>query len=430
MKITRTSPATTASPSPLLWLLISMPLLALGMMMAVSMLLAELVFEPGLDLGVYRKAADFIAAGANPYDAATFNTSDLRWQYPPFALLLVAPLHFVPLESLFAFWATFAIALPLLAMIAVAARRILGPTSMTLATVARRTLLVAALTVVAVSASAVLNTFHLGQIGVLLAALVFWDLVAPDSWRGFGRWRIPRGVGVGLATAVKLTPAIFIVHLLITRQWRTAINAILTTLASWTLAFVIFPSFSVYFWFQGGLFRAASDNSPERIVHEDNIAIGAAFDRIRIDMGADIATMSATPRLAIMVVAGVVGLLAAAYLHRSGRGMLAVLVVGLTATLVSPVSWLHHGTFLALLAPVVLLVALHAHRNRKYAAGPLYVLGVALFAIVALPSQVIDSRFLQPAPIDGLYFTVALILSILTLTALARQSDTAATHLD
>lgn len=413
-----------------MWLMISMPLVALGIAMAISMVLAELVFEPGLDLGVYRKAADFIAAGANPYDSATFDTADLRWQYPPFALFLVAPLHWIPIDLLFAFWTVTAIALPLLVMVAVAARRILGPVESGLRAHVMRAIIVVSLTVVAASASTILNAFHLGQIGVLLAALVFWDLAAPNSWMGRGRWRIPRGVGVGLATAIKLTPAIFVVHLLITKQWRIAINAILTTLTSWLIAFIVFPSFSFYFWFQGGLFRAASDNSPERIVHEDNIAIGAAFDRIRIDLGADIATMSAMPRLVIMVLAGVLGLLAARYLHRAGRGLLAVVAVGLTATLVSPVSWLHHGTFLALLAPVVLLVALRARKDGKYSAGPFYVLGVALFTIVALPSQVIDSRFLQPAPIDGLYFTVTLLLGLAAMTALARQSDTTVTRLD
>ena len=30
--------------------------------------------------------------------------------------------------------------------------------------------------------------------------------------------------GIGLATAVKLTPALFIVYLMITRQWRAAID--------------------------------------------------------------------------------------------------------------------------------------------------------------------------------------------------------------
>lgn len=411
------------------WALISLPLWVLGIMLATSMAIGESIFATGTDLYVYRKAADFIAAGMNPYDAATFNVEDLRWQYPPFALFLVAPLHLVPADMLFNMWTAFAIIIPLIVMIAVATRRILGPVAKTGKAKLFRTLLIAFLSVIAASASPILNAFHLGQIGVLLSAFIVWDLFAPDEWRGGKRIRIPRGVGVGLATAIKLTPGIFVIHLLLTRQWRTAINAILTTLTSWTLAFIVFPSFSTYFWFQGGLFRAASENSPERIIARDNIAIGAAFDRVRVDFGADLVTLNATPRLAIMIAAGILGLLAAAYLHRIGRGMLAVLVVGLTATLVSPVSWLHHGTFFALLAPVVLLVAVRARQNGSYASGPLYVLGVALFTVVALPSQIIDTRFLQPAPIDGLYFTVALILSIVTLAAVGRQKDMAATRL-
>lgn len=412
------------------WVLISLPLWILGIMLAGSMVLGQSIFQPGTDLFVYKKAADFVTAGANPYDAATFNMGELRWQYPPFALFLVAPLHFIPTDALFIVWTALAVAIPVLAMIAVVARRILGPVEKTVKGVLLRTLTILALGVVAASASTILDTYQLGQIGVLLAAFVVYDLVAPDSWRGLGPVRIPKGVGVGLATAIKLTPAIFIVHLMITRQWRTATNAILTTLTSWTLAFIVFPSYSVYFWFQGGLFRAATENEPERIVHEDNISIGAAFDRIRIDLGADITTMSAAPRLALLVVVAILGLLAAAYLHRANRVILAVFVVGLTATLVSPISWLHAGTFLALLAPTLFLIAMRARREGKYSAGPLYVMGVAMFAVVALPSQIIDTRFLQPAPIDGLYFTVALILSIVALTALGRQKDTEVTRLN
>ena len=42
-----------------------------------------------------------------------------------------------------------------------------------------------------------------------------------------GSWA---GVGIGLATAVKLTPALFIAYLLITRQWRVAATAVGTTI--------------------------------------------------------------------------------------------------------------------------------------------------------------------------------------------------------
>ena len=42
-----------------------------------------------------------------------------------------------------------------------------------------------------------------------------------------GAWA---GVGIGLATSVKLTPALFILYLLVTRQWRAAMTAIGTTI--------------------------------------------------------------------------------------------------------------------------------------------------------------------------------------------------------
>lgn len=61
------------------------------------------------------------------------------------------------------------------------------------------------------------GTFSFGQVNLLLPALVL-----VDAWllsTGRGRWA---GVGIGLAAAVKLTPAIFIGLLLLARRWRAA----------------------------------------------------------------------------------------------------------------------------------------------------------------------------------------------------------------
>lgn len=423
MKLSSSQPAKPRSF--LFWLAVSLPLWVLGIMLAVSMVLGQIVFGPGTDLWVYDRAADFIAQGANPYDSATFDYGELRWQYPPFALLLVMPLAFVPNEWLFPFWSIAAILLPLSVIVAVATRNILGPVSAGAASWTRRALLIGGLTVIAGSASAIINGWHLGQIGVVLMALVLYDLLAPASWRKAFKWTLPQGIGVGLATAIKLTPGIFIVHFLITRQWRAAITSILTVLTSWTAAFILFPSFSIQFWLQGGLLRASTENSPERLVQADNISFAGAFDRLRLMSGVDIHSLTAAPRLGLMVILAIAGLLAAAYLHRRGRGILGLLVVGLTATLVSPVAWLHHATWFALLAPVLFLMALRAKRSEPTAVGPLYVTAVGFFAIVALPSQVILTRFLQPEPINGLYFTAALLVSILGLTALGRVRGTA-----
>ena len=64
------------------------------------------------------------------------------------------------------------------------------------------------------------ETVNFGQVNTLLLFLVAVDLLrllpAGNRWAG---------VGIGLATAIKLTPGIFIVYLLVTGRWRAAVTA-------------------------------------------------------------------------------------------------------------------------------------------------------------------------------------------------------------
>src|SRR6185503_21371042 len=61
------------------------------------------------------------------------------------------------------------------------------------------------------------ETITFGQVNTLLLTLVAGDMLL-----GVARGRRWAGVGIGLATAIKLTPGVFILYLLITRRWRPA----------------------------------------------------------------------------------------------------------------------------------------------------------------------------------------------------------------
>ena len=61
------------------------------------------------------------------------------------------------------------------------------------------------------------QTLSFGQINIYLALLVLVDLLVLGR-RG-SKWT---GVGIGLATAIKLTPGIFIIYLLVVGRWRAA----------------------------------------------------------------------------------------------------------------------------------------------------------------------------------------------------------------
>src|SRR5690606_46607 len=106
-------------------------------------------------------------------------------------------------------------------------------------------------TALAVALEPTRETLGFGQVNLLLFALVMADLVGMrlrsaavlaarrggadpglGGFRGFwlsGAWA---GAGIGLATAVKLTPGLFIVYLLVSRQRRAAAVASVTAAAA------------------------------------------------------------------------------------------------------------------------------------------------------------------------------------------------------
>ena len=95
----------------------------------------------------------------------------------------------------------------------------------------------------AIAFEPVRETIAFGQVNTLLLTMVAGDLLF-----GVARGRRWAGVGIGLATAVKLTPGIFIVYLLVTRRWRAAGVAAGTAAAATLLAAAVFPNESREFW--------------------------------------------------------------------------------------------------------------------------------------------------------------------------------------
>ena len=77
----------------------------------------------------------------------------------------------------------------------------------------------------------VMQTLEFGQINLLLMALVALDcLVVRPRWR--------RGLLVGLAAAIKLTPAAFVLYFLLRRDYRAAVIAAVTGAVATALGFL------------------------------------------------------------------------------------------------------------------------------------------------------------------------------------------------
>jgi alpha-1,2-mannosyltransferase len=178
---------------------------------------------------------------------------------------------------------------------------------------------------------------HYGQVDILLVALCVLDCAAQRP-----RW--PRGALIGLATAIKLVPGVFIVYLLITGRRKAAGVATLTFAALSGLAWVISPQDSARYW------SSAIFNS-RRLGPN----MQAANQSLR-GMILRVFSPAAAPPviwLTVALLVGVAGFWIARRVHRSGHEMAGIAVTGLLAALLSPVAWIHHFCWIVLALGVI-----------------------------------------------------------------------------
>jgi alpha-1,2-mannosyltransferase len=182
----------------------------------------------------------------------------------------------------------------------------------------------------------VMQTLGFGQINRLLMALVLVDLAQPDD----RKWK---GAGVGLAAAIKLTPAIFVGYLVLTRRLRAAAVACATFAATVALGFLVLPAASRRFWF-GGLFL--NSERVGGVAYAGNQSVNGALVRL---FGGVSQARPAWLAAALLIGGG--GLLLAAWASRRGEELLGIATCALTALLISPISWSHHWVWVVLLVP-------------------------------------------------------------------------------
>jgi hypothetical protein len=159
-----------------------------------------------------------------------------------------------------------------------------------------------------------------------------------------------KGAGIGLATALKLTPGIFVVYLLLTRRTRAAVVSLAVFAATVALAYLALPGDSREYW--GGAF--AEPGRVGRIENAANQSLRGALARVlhTADVGG--------VWLGLAVVVGLAGMALAVGAARRGQEARGFALCALTGLLVSPVSWSHHWT---LAVPALGLVALDARRR-------------------------------------------------------------------
>ncbi|GAA1312847.1 glycosyltransferase 87 family protein [Saccharothrix xinjiangensis] len=279
----------------------------------------------GVDSAVYRSGARAVLRGEPLYErlAATPDWSpDLPFAYPPFAALLFLPAAGLPTQLV---WGLFGVLTALALGLVV---RLTGP----------RPGVWWLLPLTAVL-EPVWRTVGLGQVNVLLMALVVVDVLA---LRG-SRWS---GVLIGVAAAVKLTPLVFVGHLLLTGRRADALRAVGAFAAAGLAGFALLPGDSWRFW--GSAVLGANDA----------LSNGWWGNQSLHGLAHRLAGVPATPLLLLAVpVCGLVAALLVRTLHGRADHLGALLVTAFCGLLVSPISWTHHWVW------VVPLCCLAARRG-------------------------------------------------------------------
>ncbi|GLY69719.1 glycosyltransferase 87 family protein [Amycolatopsis taiwanensis] len=295
-------------------------------------------FANHLDLEVYRLGLQAWWDGRDIYGPLPTTSADidLPFIYPPFSVLALGVLGVLP-------WA------PAVLLLFAANLACIGGT---LFLVARRAwpsggregaLLVATAGLpVTMALEPLRQTFAFGQVNLLLMGLVAADcLVARPRW--------PRGVGVGLAAAIKLTPLAFVLFFLVRKDYRAAGTSMITAAVATALGFAISPRGSVEYWF-GGLAGAGGLSGSQ---YRTNQGLEAVLARLGLSAGA---TTLCWLALALVLLA-----LAIVAMRRSEPAVALIANAGF-ALLVSPISWSHHWVWVA---PALLVMVIHGARRTR-----------------------------------------------------------------
>ncbi|MEU6575582.1 glycosyltransferase 87 family protein [Streptomyces sp. NPDC046805] len=276
-----------------------------------------------VDVLVYRAEGRAVAHGGDLY-GFTVTEWRLPATYPPFGAALFVPTAWLPLPALKA--AFLAVNVVLLAVLVVLSARLAGRTP--------RLPLVCAGIAVSLWLEPVFQTFLFGQVNLAVTCLVLWDLTRPPGARG-------KGVAVGIATGIKLTPGIFVVYLLLTGRRREAATATAAFGGTVVLGALLLPAASVEFWSR----RLYETGRVGKAWIVDNQSLQGLIAR---------AVGDPAPGTAWLLPAAAVGAVGLWLAMRAGEDRHGILLTAFTALLVSPISWSHHWVWCVPLIAVLL----------------------------------------------------------------------------
>ncbi|SEF36721.1 alpha-1,2-mannosyltransferase [Amycolatopsis pretoriensis] len=315
----------------------------------------------GLDLEVYLGGAKALAEQGSPYDAWVPTTHQilLPFTYTPFAAAAFWPGTLLP----------FAVTMKLVSIASIVATGVVAYLyvatlngSLTDASKVNGRAVAALVAIGAQLAGALLepvrSTLGFGQINALLMVLAVLDVLLP------GDRKRTKGLLIGVAAAIKLTPAVFVVYFLFRRDFRSAARVVAGFVAAGALLWLIRPSASVTYWtklvFDAGRIGGV-DYVGNQSLHGLTVRAG-------------------WPEFAWVLAALVVMALVAVIIARA-EPVLGLTACALGGLLVSPISWTHHWTWCV---PILVLAGWYAwrfDRAIRWVAAAVVAAGLALFIV-------------------------------------------------
>ena len=206
-------------------------------------------------------------------------------------------------------------------------------------------------------------TLHLGEVNLILAALIGADVLR----RHDGGWW--QGIGTGLAAGIKLTPLIFVAYLALTGRVRAAVTAAGVFALTVAAGFAWLPARSRTFWLGGVFYDQSRIGNP---ANPSDQSLAGAIARL--------AGTGDPPRtwwLVAALVTGLAGLAVAVWAHRRGHRLAGTVCCAITGLLVSPLSWTHHWVWAV---PLLVWLTAAAWRRRSVACGLAAAAGAAVFS--------------------------------------------------
>jgi len=308
-----------------------------------------------IDLDVYRIGSQVWLRHGALYGVLPLTASGVRlpYSYPPIAAAALAPLSLMPMV----------VAGVLLTLASVALTAVVLRMFLRYGAGVRSWWAVGWLLPVALLLEPVRNTLNYGQVNILLMALVAADCLLPNT-----RW--PRGALVGLAAAVKLTPAAFVLFFLCRGDRRAAGTSAVSFAACTATGFALDWHDSVRYW-TSVVVQTGRPGSP---LFAANQSIQGVFARAGLDPHSRLGIAAWLSASAVILVLAWRGMRRAS---AASDDAWALSLNAFAALLISPISWSHHWVWAA---PALLLVAVRSLQDKNRGLLAAALAGLALFA--------------------------------------------------